>query len=271
MPRGRKKISENESTRSKKSGFLSNNKIARVAQQVKSSTINTQKATSGTSTFFDKLNLDLQNKQNILNLILGALILVILGILAFNYFSKPATDLGPSQQTETPQGRETQDVAKENLPGKYTIKEGDTLFSIAEKYYNNGYLYPRIVEENKLPSPDMITLGQVIQLPKIDQQTQPSPASDSISSPSATPQSQVLEPEIKGQESVSQGTGGSENQTIWGEKITGNTYTVQAGDWLSKISGRAYGDIYSYEKIAQANNIADPDNIEVGTVLKIPR
>ena len=68
-----------------------------------------------------------------------------------------------------------------------------------------------------------------------------------------------------------QGTGGAENQTIWGEKITGDTYTVQAGDWLSKISGRAYGDIYSYQKIAQANNLANPDAIEVGMTIKIPR
>jgi nucleoid-associated protein YgaU len=40
---------------------------------------------------------------------------------------------------------------------------------------------------------------------------------------------------------------------------------------LSKIAGRAYGDVYQFDKIAKANNITDPNNIEVGTVLKIPR
>jgi len=53
--------------------------------------------------------------------------------------------------------------------------------------------------------------------------------------------------------------------------ITGDTYTVIEGDWLSTIAGRAYGDIYAFDKIAQANNIRNPDILEPGMVLKIPR
>ena len=48
------------------------------------------------------------------------------------------------------------------------------------------------------------------------------------------------------------------------------TYTVQAGDNLSKISKRFYGDPNKYLKIAQANGIVDPDKINVGMELKIP-
>jgi 5'-nucleotidase len=66
-------------------------------------------------------------------------------------------------------------------------------------------------------------------------------------------------------------TGGSANATMWGDKITGTSYTVQAGDWLSKIAGRAYGDVMAYQKIAEANKITNPDTIEVGTVLQLPR
>ena len=66
------------------------------------------------------------------------------------------------------------------------------------------------------------------------------------------------------------GKGGSDN-TIWGEKINGTTYTVQEGDWLSTISARAYGDIQSFNKIAEANNIQNADYIVPGQVLKIPR
>jgi nucleoid-associated protein YgaU len=47
-------------------------------------------------------------------------------------------------------------------------------------------------------------------------------------------------------------------------------YTVQAGDNLSTISKRFYGDANKYQKIAQANGLADPDKIKVGMQLKIP-
>jgi LysM repeat protein len=51
------------------------------------------------------------------------------------------------------------------------------------------------------------------------------------------------------------------------------TYTVQAGDTLSKISKQFYGDANQYMKIFNANKdqLNDPNMIRVGQVLKIPR
>ena len=48
------------------------------------------------------------------------------------------------------------------------------------------------------------------------------------------------------------------------------TYTVKAGDNLSKISKLFYGDANKYQKIAQANDLSDPDKIKVGQSLRIP-
>ncbi len=48
------------------------------------------------------------------------------------------------------------------------------------------------------------------------------------------------------------------------------TYTVEAGDNLSKISKYFYGDANKYAAIVQANNLADPDKIRVGQKLVIP-
>jgi nucleoid-associated protein YgaU len=48
------------------------------------------------------------------------------------------------------------------------------------------------------------------------------------------------------------------------------TYTVKAGDNLSKISKLFYGDANQYPKIARANNLSDPDKIKVGQSLRIP-
>lgn len=51
---------------------------------------------------------------------------------------------------------------------------------------------------------------------------------------------------------------------------TGTMYVVKSGDNLSKISKLYYGNANDYNKIAQANNISNPDKIQVGQQLKIP-
>ncbi|MBV9574834.1 MAG: LysM peptidoglycan-binding domain-containing protein [Acidobacteriales bacterium] len=48
------------------------------------------------------------------------------------------------------------------------------------------------------------------------------------------------------------------------------TYTVQPGDNLSKISKQFYGDANKYKKIADANKLDDPDKIKAGQQLIIP-
>ncbi len=144
------------------------------------------------------------------------------------------------------------------------------MFSIAQNYYDDGYKFPQIVDANKLDNPNTVEVGQVLMIPKDSAQaaTNPSATPSASTSPAESPtsneQTNMTQP-------VSGGTGGAINQTEWGERITGDTYTVQAGDWLSKISGRAYGDVMMFEKIAKANNIPDPNLIEPGIVLKIPR
>jgi len=50
------------------------------------------------------------------------------------------------------------------------------------------------------------------------------------------------------------------------------SYTVAAGDTLSKISQKFYGDAGKYMKIFEANrdSLKDPNLIKVGQTLKIP-
>lgn len=224
-----------------------------------------QDASDANPGFLTKVQSDLENKNALLNLILGALIVIVGGILVFNYFNRNKSDLGPATQSNaTSQPSTNHDVGKNALPGNYSVKEGDTLFSIAQKYYDDGYKYPKLVDANKLANENAITVGQVLSIPKLEAA---SPAAISQASPTPQPSASV----DNAKPAADQATGGAINETIWGEKITSNTYTVASGDWLSKIAGRAYGDIYAYDKIAKANNISNPDLIEPGTVLKIPR
>ncbi|HYE75017.1 MAG TPA: LysM peptidoglycan-binding domain-containing protein [Blastocatellia bacterium] len=55
--------------------------------------------------------------------------------------------------------------------------------------------------------------------------------------------------------------------------VVDGTYTVQAGDNLSKIAQRFYGNANAYNKIFEANQdqLNDPDKIKVGQVLKLPQ
>lgn len=51
---------------------------------------------------------------------------------------------------------------------------------------------------------------------------------------------------------------------------SGTMYVVKSGDNLSNISKTFYGNANQYPKIAKANDIANPDKIQVGQQLKIP-
>lgn len=205
--------------------------------------------------YLDRIESEVQSNQSKVSLILGALILVVVVILIFNYFNRTKPEIGPAGQTTTTQ---SEDVSPENLPGKYTVKDGDTLFSVAEKYYQDGYKYTEIAKANNLVDVDSIVLGQVLDIPKLDQQT---------ITPTATPS-----PTPTPAPSAYNNTQTDAQINTWGTPITGSSYTVVEGDWLSTVAARAYnGDIMSYNKIAAANNITNPDLIEPGMVLVIPR
>jgi nucleoid-associated protein YgaU len=245
-----------------------------------------KKPAEDSNDIFKKVSTDLQQNNSVLNLILGALVVIVAVALIFNYFRKTPTNetnisADNTQQVQQPQG----DVNKDQLPGQYTVKEGDTLFSIAQSYFNDGYKYPELVKANNMTDENQLEVGQTITIPKLDQ-TATNPQSSPETSVAPTLNAQNLSPTPASSPTMtaenpspapsapdnqSLGTGGATNQTIWGESITTDTYTVQSGDWLSTIAGRAYGDIYQYQKIAQANNLQNPDLIEPGTVIKIPR
>jgi nucleoid-associated protein YgaU len=57
-----------------------------------------------------------------------------------------------------------------------------------------------------------------------------------------------------------------------GTAVATRTYTVKAGDTLSKIAKETLGNANAYMKIFDANKdqLSDPDKIKPGQVLKIP-
>lgn len=212
------------------------------------------------NSYWKSLNLETEANQSKLSMVLGALIILVVGILVFNYFNRSKPSLGPSQNTENV----VQDVSPDNLPGKYTVKEGDTLFTIAEKYYKDGSRFTEIAQANNLTDPNTIEAGESLNIPKLTTSPEPT-ASTSEASPEASVEpSPTPAPSAPAQQPASE-------DTIWGSAIKQDTYTVVEDDWLSKIAERAYGDALAYNKIAQVNNIQNPDLIFPGQILTIPR
>ena len=225
-------------------------------------------AKSQTNSYLSRIESELQSNQSRLNMVLGALIVLVIVILVFNYFNRGKSDLGPAQSTTNESMQE--DLTPESLPGNYTVNDGDPLFPLAAKYYNDGYKYSEIASVNSITNVDSIEAGQVLDIPKLEAAT----ATQAESVPSATPETSPDTTVMNTDQTVDLSTpviAPVSTDTYWGEKITENTYTVQSGDWLSTIAGRAYGNIYEYQKIAEANKITDPNTIEVGTVLTLPR
>lgn len=209
--------------------------------------------------YLERIETEVSENQSKFNLILGALIVVVVGVLLFNYFNRNKAETTP----EAPKTEEQQaDVSPENLPGRYTVKEGDTLFLIAEKYYGDGFKYNELATANNLTNVDALEVGQTLDIPKLE---------TTQAGEITTPTSQPTEVATKTDTTVTAPPAGGTLEDQWGPAITGDKYTVIEGDWLSKISGRAYGNIMDYSKIAEANNIQNPDLIFPGMVLTIPR
>jgi nucleoid-associated protein YgaU len=131
----------------------------------------------------------------------------------------------------------------QNEPKKYTVKDGDYLWQIAQTTYGDGNLAIQIAKANNIDPNAPLVTGQQLILPTIGN-LQPSPTQPA-GDISAISTQQVT--------------------------FSGNEYTVQDGESLSDIALKAYGDSNMWTRIVQANNLQNPNSVSAGTKLKIPR
>ena len=78
----------------------------------------------------------------------------------------------PPRPAATSRQRPAPPVASFNVPAvipregvPYRIRYGDTLWDIAEAFYRNPWLYPRIARFNNIRNPDLIISGTTIRVP----------------------------------------------------------------------------------------------------------
>ncbi|MGB6838835.1 MAG: LysM peptidoglycan-binding domain-containing protein [Microgenomates group bacterium] len=173
--------------------------------------------------------------ESTLSMFLGAIVIVVVGVLVVNYFR------GLETGTTLPGEGIEQEGPIITRDGKtiHIVQEGDNLWKVAERYYDSGYNWVDIASENNLVDPGQIDMGQELVIPEVE----PKLTTVSIAT-------EILEKQI--------------------EPISGATYTVVHGDCLWNIAVRAYGDGYLWVDIAQENQLANPDLIHTGNVLVLP-
>jgi nucleoid-associated protein YgaU len=179
--------------------------------------------------------------ESAISMVLGIAIIVIVGILVFNYFKE--TNKGttmPAFETEVI-SREKQPLTEDEQT-IHVVNKTDSLWNIAEKYYDSGFNWVDIAKANNVQNPEQIEENQELVIPEVD------PKEPTIDTNFQITDTSDIE-----------------------KAITGGAYTVEKGDTLWSIAVRAYGDGYRWSDIASENNLTNPDIIHSGNIFSIPR
>ena len=127
----------------------------------------------------------------------------------------------------------------------YTVQQGDSLWSLAERFYGDGRRWQKIQEANRdvVPSAGQLLVGDVLVIPAAD-----------------APSVGVLPAKLSAETLVASTSRGAD------------TYTVKRGDTLYGIARKQYGDGSLWRAIYEANRakISHVDRLSVGLVLVIP-
>ncbi len=227
------------------------------------------------SNMFDFQNF-MDNPDSYKNLIYGIITVVVLFVVLFlglRTLSKNQSDV-----TDTAVNTSTQEART------HIVEEGETLWSIAEKEYGDGFKWEEIADANKITDASTIEKGTKLNIPAGDGKmsttamVSPSEAQPSVSPttvvPTATPTvaptavvTNAVSPTVKPTVVMAKPT----EAIPAAKKIAGIKYKVIEGDYLWDIAIRAYGDGYRWVEIANNNKVANPDLIYPDQELTLKR
>jgi nucleoid-associated protein YgaU len=173
--------------------------------------------------------------------ILIGLLIIASGLLVYNYFqsvNSPSTttvDQNKQSSTPTPSTTPTPVIARNqtNQPtgqGNYTVQAGDSLWSVAQKVYGDGFKWDKIAQANQLQKDSVgrpvIEVGQVLTVPDSAASINQPAGSSVATNPSPTP-TPTLDRQV---------AGASANT------VAAQTYTIKHGDSLWSIAQAVYGN-----------------------------
>ncbi len=196
---------------------------------------------------------DLGESSRVSSILIGILLIVAV-FLAFNFFqSTPENNNDVANNSEpTPvlsEGTGDADGSGTDNAGMYTVKSGDTLWSIAETQLNDGFLWKEIADANNISNSSELNVGTQLIIPTLDNEgstngdldiVTPTKAPEVTETPAPTPTIAIVEatptPQVSG--SI------TENPVA-----VDQVYVVVAGDTLWDIAVTYYGDGTQWHKI----------------------
>jgi LysM repeat protein len=134
------------------------------------------------------INLSGTDRETVVSIILGAIVVIVIGALAFRYFrndnvSQPISEditLPDNEQVVQVEELPSEVVTEEtengqqiptNLPAKYTVKPGDSSWKIAQAFYGSGFNYVDIEQANNLSPEQELTAGMELTIPRVPVRT----------------------------------------------------------------------------------------------------
>jgi nucleoid-associated protein YgaU len=111
-------------------------------------------------------------------IISAAIAIVVIAGLFILFNALPASE--PAEKSEDEKQEQTQeeknaendkdnsekDEGKVELPAKYMVKRGDSLWGISKAHYGSGYKWAAIASVNRISNPDQIFAGSKLTIPK---------------------------------------------------------------------------------------------------------
>jgi nucleoid-associated protein YgaU len=185
----------------------------------------------------------------------------------------PAVGIQPTAKPET---------AKPATPKFYVVEDGDSISSIAKKFYgekegNKTANINAIFEANRktLASIDELQVGQKLMIPPaVSLSNPPLPGS---SAPVPTASGVLSGPGFTKVDSIGQRhlPEGTEKPAVTTKAVSpksGSVYTVKEGDSLWRIASEQLGDGNRYKEIVKLNGgvLSNEDDLQVGMQLKMP-